>query len=205
MEDTNVSPGLSERILREVLATPAVKDTILRSMGGIRPETAAGLARTMLWDDPAVTMSLFGALPKMVDWTMEFLLEMGRQLNAVPEPLLKGLLAEVGKGIDVGKMNELPVVYGQLARRLAGEGGMPAETRAAMIASVNSALARLDRFTLDLKQNRKALARSLSENVGEIDVAVLGRSLCRMARVGATVTMSMGKSVLRPPKKRRQG
>ena len=77
-------------------------------MKDIKPETAPGLIKTLLWGDPGISMSLFGALPDMVNWLLELLLELGRQLNGLPEPLLKDILGQVGTGIDPGRSEGVP-------------------------------------------------------------------------------------------------
>ena len=193
MDGKNAAPGLSERILKEIIATPALKELILLQMKDIAPETAPGLIRTLLWGDPGISMSLFGALPDMVNWLLELLLELGRQLNGLPEPLLKDILAQVGGGIETDKLKEFPGVYGQLARRLLiGEGKTPEETRAAVIAAINAALAGLDQLTAQLDARRSDIARSLSQGMREIDKAPLVRSLQRVGQLAA--------AAVRPPK-----
>ncbi len=198
MEDKNVTPGLSERLLKEVIATPALKELILLQMKDIKPETAPGLIKTLLWGDPGISMSLFGALPDMVNWLLELLLELGRQLNGLPEPLLKDILGQVGTGIDTGKLKEFPGVYGQLARRLLiGEGKTPEETRAAVIAAINAALAGLDQLTAQLDANRANIALSLAQGIKEIDKASLVRSLRRVGQLAAATA--------RPPREKSGG
>ena len=181
MKEIGMTPGLSERILKEVIATPALKELILLQMKDIKAETAPGLVKTLLWGDPGISMSLFGALPDAVNWLLELLLELGRQLNGLPEPLLKDILGQVGLGIDGERLQQLPEVYGQLARRLiVGEGKTPEETRASAIAALNSALAGLDRLTAKLEENRADIARSLGRDIRALDTAALGRSLRRV-------------------------
>lgn len=53
MEPDNLTSGLTERILKEVLATPAMKDLIVLSLKDIKAETASGLIQTLLWGIPA--------------------------------------------------------------------------------------------------------------------------------------------------------
>jgi hypothetical protein len=187
MENPNVTPGLSERILREVIATPALKELILLQMKDIKAETAPGVVKTLLWGDPGISMSLFGALPDAVNWLLELLLELGRQLNGLPEPLLKDILGQVGGGIDRERLKLFPEVYGQLVKRLVvGEGKTPEEARAAAIAALNTALAGLDRLTMKLDENRADIARSLARDIRAIDTAALGRSLRRALLLAVT-------------------
>jgi len=198
VKDTGVTPGLSERILKEVMATPALKELIILQMKDIKPETAPGVVKMLLWGDPGISMSLFGALPDAVNWLLELLLELGRQLNGLPEPLLKDILGQVGGGIDQERLSQFPAIYGQLIRRiLIGEGKTPEETRAAVIAALNAALAGLDSLTVKLEDNRADIARSLSEGAKALDTAALTRSLRRIGLLALAAA--------RPPKEKGGG
>lgn len=187
MEKNNAVPGLSERVLREVMATPALKELVLMQMKDIRPEAAPGLMKTLLWGDPGISMSLFGVLPDAVNWLLELLLELGRQLNGLPEPLMKDILGQVGAGIDLERLGQFPEVYGQLIRRLiVGEGKTPEEMRAAAIGALNNALAGLDRLTAKLDENRADIARSMSRDIKALDTAALARSMRRIGLLAVT-------------------
>jgi len=193
MKENDAAAGLSERILREVIATPAFKELMILQMKDIKAETAPGLVKTLLWGDPGISMSLFGALPDAVNWLLEFLLELGRQLNSLPEPLLKDILGQIGTGIEAERLKQFPAIYGQLVRRiLIGEDKSPEEVRATVIAALNTALAGLDNLTVRLEENRADIARSLSEGAKSIDTATLARS---MRRIGLLAV-----AAARPPK-----
>jgi hypothetical protein len=193
MDEMKPVQGLSERLMREVIATPALKEIILMRMKDIKPETAPGVVRTLLWGDPGISMSLCGALPDAVNWLLELLLELGRQLNGLPEPLLKDILGQVGGGIDADRLKQFPEVYSQLARRLLiGEGKTPEEARNAVITALNTALAGLDNLTVRLEDNRTDIARSLSEGAKALDTAALARSLRRIGLLALAAA--------RPPK-----
>ncbi len=182
MDEPKPVQGLSERLLREVIATPALKELLVLQMKDIKPETAPGVIKTLLWGDPGISMSLFGTLPDAANWLLELLLELGRQLNSLPEPMLKDILGLVGSGIDTERLKQFPDVYGQLARRLLiGEGKTPEEARAAVIAALNMALAALDGLTLRLEDDRAEIASSLAAGFKELETAALARSLRRVA------------------------
>jgi len=110
--------GLSENLLREVLRTPPLKELILLQMKGIDPDNAPGLVQAMLWEDPDISMSLFGSLPDMVNWLLEFLLELGKQLNDLPEPFLGEILKVLGDDINRDRLKEIPVIYARLTQHL---------------------------------------------------------------------------------------
>lgn len=198
MERQEVSPGLGERILKEIIATPALKEVFLLQIKDIKPETASGLVKTLLWGDPGVSMSLFGALPDAVNWLLEFLLELGRQLNGLPEPLLKDILGRIGAGIDRDRLGELPEVYGKLLRRiLLGEGKPPEEVRDAVVSALNRALEALDRSTSRLEANREEIARTVRRAWKEMDKDALARTARRLASLLAAAA--------RPEKEREAG
>ncbi len=185
--------GLGERLLREIIATPALKEIILLQMKDIKAETAPGLVKTLLWGDPGISMSLFGALPDMLNWLLELLLEVGRQLNGLPEPLLKDILGQVGGGIDGERLKQLPEVYGRLAKRLAiGEDAAPEEVRAAVVDAVNGILGRLEAFAAGLEERRDEVARNLAAIWKELDTAALARSLRHLGAVAAAAARPGG-------------
>jgi hypothetical protein len=162
-------------------------------MKDIKAETAPGLVKTLLWGDPGISMSLFGALPDAINWLLEFLLELGRQLNDLPEPLLKDILGRIGIGVDAERLGQFPEIYGQLTRRLLiGEGKTPEEARAAVIAAINAALAGVDRLTLKLEENRDEISRSLNQGWKELDTAVLKRTLRRVGLLAVATARRPG-------------
>lgn len=182
MERQEASPGLGERILKEIITTPALKEVFLLQIKDIKPETASGVVKTLLWGDPGVSMSLFGALPDAVNWLLEFLLELGRQLNGLPEPLLKDILGRIGAGIDRDRLGEFPEVYGKLLRRiLLGEGRPPEEVRDMVVNALNRAFESLERATARLETDREEIARALRRAWKELDTASLARAARRLA------------------------
>lgn len=188
-----MTPGLAERVLKEIIATPALKEVFLLQIKDIKPETASGLAKTLLWGDPGISMSLFGALPDAANWLLEFLLELGRQLNGLPEPLLKDILGRIGAGIDRERLGELPQVYGKLVRRLVvGEGRPPEEVRDAVVSALNRALEALDRSTARLEEKRGEIARTLRQAWKEMDTASLARTARRLASLAAAAARPEG-------------
>jgi hypothetical protein len=202
VDEYMMTPGLSERVLKEVMQTPALKELILLQMKDIKAETAPGLVKTLLWGDPGISMSLFGALPDAINWVLELLLELGRQLNGLPEPLLKDILGRIVTGVDKERLGQFPEIYGQLTRRLLiGEGKTPEEARTAVIAALNAALAGVDRLTLKLEENRDEIARSLTRGWEELDTAALARTLRRVGLLAvATARRPGGKAGGKAPK-----
>ena len=192
MEATNPTTagprGLSERVLAEGLRTPVLKELIILMMKDIDADTAPGLVKTVLWGEAGVSLSLFGAVPDMVNWLLEFLLETGRQLDGIPGPLLKEFLVQVGSGIDSERLRQFPGVYGDLAKRLLiGDGGQAGEAGAMVAKAVNAALDGIDQFTLSLDENREQIASTVAGSLDEPDTVSLGRILNRLLLLGNAV------------------
>lgn len=188
MEERAPEAGLAERILREVLDTPALKELALIQLKGIRPESAAGLARALLWGDPALSMSLVGALPRAVNWLSEFLLELGRQLDSLPEPLLADLARAAASGIDAERLRLLARTYLSLAgKALAISGKGPGELARLLGSSVNRFAVSLERAASRVEARREeasAFLRALKENV---DSRLLASSLRHLLSATASL------------------
>jgi hypothetical protein len=187
-QPTTDARGLSERVLSEILQTPALKELLILMMKDIDPDAAAGLVRTVLWGEAGVSLSLFGALPDMVNWLLEFLLETGRQLNGIPAPLLREFLVKVGSAIDSERLGQFPGVYGDLVKSLLMEGDGDAKDAGAMAArAVNAALAGIDQLTSSLDKNREQVAGAVALSLDELDTVTLGKVLNRFLALGNSV------------------
>lgn len=156
MEEKNRTPepshGLTENLLREVLRTPPLKELILLQMKGIDPDNASGLVRAMMWEDPDVSLSLFGSVSDMVNWLLEFLLELGRQIGDLPEPLLEEILGIIGGEIDRERLREIREVYARLILHLALGENPPDELNAESLGRV---LGRLLALSNAARRSRK--------------------------------------------------
>jgi hypothetical protein len=181
------SQGLSERLMREMMRTPAMKELLLLQLKDVNPDNAPGLVRTMLWEDPGVSLSLFGALPDTVNWLLEFLLELGRQFSGLPEPLLRDFLGRIGEGIDLERLKELPAVYGQLLGRLLADEETAGEAQAMATQMINAALNGADQLTAKMDENRMEIARSIAAALDETDTAPMGRIFDRMVKLSNAV------------------
>jgi hypothetical protein len=118
MLNPDETAGAGARVLREVIRTPAFMSIIKMNVASLDPENAAPLVRTMLWEDPELSLSLVALAPDIVNYVVEAVLELGRQLDQFPAPMLDAFLDELGRGIDTDKIGEVPVVYGRLAEKV---------------------------------------------------------------------------------------
>lgn len=111
-------PRAGARVMREIIRTPAFLELIRTNMVVLDPEGAREAVRTILWEDPELTLSLASTVPETVNYLVEAVLELGRQLNQFPAPLLDAFADQLIGGIDPEPLRELPGVYGPLAGKL---------------------------------------------------------------------------------------
>lgn len=177
--------SLAERLFRELLRTPPLKEALLLYMKDINPKTAPGLAKAVLWEDPALFMSLFGALPDAVNWLLEFLAELGGQLGGLPAPLLQDFVGVIGSRIDMETLEALPGIYAPLLKRLLVEDGQAQEKIVAIsLRALNASLAASDGLTAGMEadeERRTALA--LARGIDGLDAEALGRISARLLRL----------------------
>gem|GEM_PF-2014900 len=190
--------GLARRVMKEILDTPALKEVLLLHMRGIRTERARGLAGTLLWEDPAISMSLMGSLPDAANWMLTLLAELGEQLESIPPPLLREILADIASRLDRGKLEEAfsswsGVVRGLAVAKEAEGGGAPLPVHL-----LNAAIARLDRATMALEDDPEGAARALAGLLERVDTAGLRRSLRRLSRTALRAVRAMTPAAHRP-------
>ncbi|MBC7228875.1 MAG: hypothetical protein H5T74_00585 [Actinobacteria bacterium] len=107
-------PGL----VRELIRTPGFKELLLIHLRDVNPANAAELVRAFLWEDVAFSMSVLGASPSLVNWVVELLLELGKQLNNFTLDILKDFIARLGKDLDTERLKEIPSAYAPLVNQL---------------------------------------------------------------------------------------
>ena len=172
--DPKETAGAGTRVLREVIRTPAFMSIVKMNIASLDPESARVAVRTLLWEDPELALSLVALAPDVANYIVEAVLELGRQLDQFPAPLLDAFLDELATGIDPDLLREVPVVYGALfekvdaGRRLAVALGAAINAGARMI---NRAAGRNPYFVRD------ALAEVDGREVARAGFAVV-RSAC---------------------------
>ena len=148
-EDQIQVEGLGQKILGEMLKTPAVKEAILVNIRDIKADDAAGFVKTLLWTDAGFFLSLIGVLPAVVNYGVEFVLELGRQFGSMPVPLLKDFINQVTAGLDLERMAELPEVYGPFLNRMIWEDPQAVEGLLQAVATIANATVRVSGNSLD--------------------------------------------------------
>lgn len=105
-------------VIREILRTPAFKDLIMLELTGSSSASARELLRTLLWEDPALFFSLLDALPRHFNFTVEFLDELGKQLNRIPSEILWQYLSQMGADVDKDSLQNLAQTFTALTEKL---------------------------------------------------------------------------------------
>lgn len=112
-----VEAGVGARVIREIIRTPVFLEMIKAGAYQRNPDAARQMVRTLLWEDASLSLGLIGASPAVMNYIIEALLEIGRQLNDFPDAILSEFLSQMSTDIGSGKLKELPEVYGPLLER----------------------------------------------------------------------------------------
>ncbi len=106
----------TSRVVRELLRTPRFKKTVNILLSELDPENTGLLVKTLMWEDPELFLSLFGATPDIANVAINGLLELSRQLSNFPPGLLASFLSVLMEGLEmeslgtaVGKVRDLLV------------------------------------------------------------------------------------------------
>jgi hypothetical protein len=113
-----VAGGVGARVLREVIRTSAFLEIIKTNISGLDPEDARAMVRTFLREDANLSLSLMGTSPVVLNYLVEAILELGRQLAGFPPALLDTFISQMASEIDSGALKEIPRVYGPLLERV---------------------------------------------------------------------------------------
>jgi hypothetical protein len=178
MKNAAPDAGLGERLVREMLRTPPLKELVLLMIKDIDPDGAKGLASALLWEDPVVFMSMIGALPDVINWLLEFVAELGRQFNVMPAHLLADFVKVIEGQIRLDTLKELPVVYGGLLQKIFFEDGHVADQAAELtFEALNLGLKKLDELTPETDAGRERIASALAGGIDRLDTRALGSLL----------------------------
>jgi len=91
----------ANRILKVLLKRPVVKNNIRAVLGNIDSDNARELARTILWEDPEIVLSLMGAVPALANVLVRFLDEVIFQVREkFPPELLREFIGAVLQDVD---------------------------------------------------------------------------------------------------------
>lgn len=106
--ETAEPKGASARIVREILRTPAFMEIIKINVFDQDPKAAADLVRTVMNEDPNLSLSLMAQSPRAFNALVEAVIEIGHQAGRFPPELLSQFFDQATSGIDTGRLAEIP-------------------------------------------------------------------------------------------------
>ena len=106
-------------VIKEILATPFVKDLIRSSLKSAACENDPPLVRTLLWEDPEVSLAVLSTLPHLANRCTGALAEAGWEIDEKFSPhLLKGYLTAMGEDIDTDRVIACTEIWGKIISNL---------------------------------------------------------------------------------------
>jgi hypothetical protein len=91
----------TNRIMGVLLKSPTFKSNVKSVLNSIDPDNARELARTILWEDPEIVLSLMGAVPPIANSMIRFLDEIILQVREKFSPeLLHDFLGTILQDVD---------------------------------------------------------------------------------------------------------
>ena len=171
--------GAGARVLREIIRTPAFLEIIKANMAEAEPERARALVRTFLWEDADLSLSLMGTAPRAMNYLVEAVLELGRQLATFPPPLLEAFSAQLGEELDSAAVREIPAVYGPVLEKLMSESP---ETREKLVAGLYSGVNGAIRASVSAMELIE-LEGAAPPGAQSLDTEALGRLVTQSARL----------------------
>jgi len=112
------SPENKKAILKEILATPFVKDILRNNLTDLKFKTGKQTVKTLFWEDMEFTFSLIAAIPAIVNIIINSLAEVGLEINEkIPPDLLREYLTNIFKEIDSGALKLGVKHYSEIAKK----------------------------------------------------------------------------------------
>lgn len=117
---TEFSPDtVKSSVIKEILATPFVKDLIRANLKSAAGKSDPSLVRTLLWEDPEVSLSVLSTLPHLVNRCTDALSEAGREIDEKFSPeLLKSYLMAMGNDINTDNIKACTEIWGNIISNL---------------------------------------------------------------------------------------
>jgi hypothetical protein len=118
MENSAVMPA-EGGVLKEILATPFVKDIIRSNLQNIKPDKSHPLVMALIWQDPEIILSILGSIPPVINSCVGALAEAGNQVNEKLSPeLIRDYFASILKDIDTEEFKALAEAYTTMMKNL---------------------------------------------------------------------------------------
>ena len=179
-----VQTGALPRVMRELIRTPVLRELLKLNLAESPPGTAAELARTILFEDVDITLSLLGSSPQALNFLTEFLVEAGRQFQNFPAEILQIFIRQMGERVDKENLQALPgalapiidtLIWSDPAALQSLRNGLVAAANAGMWLS-SSTLDRLETGLASAPAGRQLDAEAVAELINA-SARTLGRSM----------------------------
>ncbi|MBC7248329.1 MAG: hypothetical protein H5T73_11210 [Actinobacteria bacterium] len=115
---SRAAQGALPGLVRELIRSPGFKELVNIHLRGADPASARELVRAFLWEDVGFSMGVLGASPKILNWLVEALIELGVQLNNFTKDILRDFMVRMGRDLDVERMKALPAAYAPMLNDL---------------------------------------------------------------------------------------
>jgi len=113
------SNTVKSSVIKEILATPFVKDLIRSNLKSAAGKSDPSLVRTLLWEDPEVSLAILSTLPHLVNRCTDALSEAGREIGEKFSPeLLKSYLMAMSNDINTDNITACAEVWGKIISNL---------------------------------------------------------------------------------------
>ena len=170
------SDTVKSSVIKEILATPFVKDLIRSNLKSAAIKSDPSLIRTLLWEDPEVSLAVLSTLPHLVNRCTDALSEAGREINEKFSPeLLNAYLTAMGNDINTDNITACAEVWGKISSNLweasPGFRKTVADYLSHNLPSVlGTGITCAARFINEIdKQNQLAVSRFVSNTLDNID------------------------------------
>jgi hypothetical protein len=98
----------TNRIFRVLLKKPAFKNNVRSLLNSIDSDNARDLAKTVIWEDPEIVLSLVGAIPCLANTLIKFMDEvMVQMMEKFPPELLKEFIGSIIREIDTDTVKRI--------------------------------------------------------------------------------------------------
>ncbi len=182
--DLKFGNGTGARVLRELIKTPVFMEIIKYDLANVDPERARGLIESLLWADPNLSLSLIGFIPDLLNYLIECLLTLGKELGKFTPEMLGAFLGSLGQRIETDRLKEVPAVYGSILKGVSeADPDLAVVLSSSLVYSANSAMrAAVALIDLILRAEEHS---SIPLKIA--DGAALGRLFTGIARFSGTL------------------
>lgn len=98
----------TNRIFKVILEKPAFKNNVRFLLNSIDSDNARDLAKTVIWQDPEIVLSLVAAIPSFANTLIKFMDEVLIQVaEKFPPDLLKEFIGSIVREIDTDTVERI--------------------------------------------------------------------------------------------------